>query len=130
MLLTVLDGSVPVKTLLKVLIAIVLLAILVIGGFMVTISVLHAKSRRQITQLVFEIRPGMSFGSVASRLGPESQTLTNVVDIESYGTTRDAGVVTNSTLHMFVHHAVPFRWICVYTDRDSQTIIYASWKDM
>jgi hypothetical protein len=125
-----LDGSASVKTLLKVLVAIVLLAILVIGGFMVTISVLHVKSRHQITQLVSEIRPGMSFSAVVSRLGSESQTLTNALYIESYGTTKEASIVTNLTLHMFVHKAIPLRWICIYTDRDSQKVIYASWKDM
>jgi hypothetical protein len=125
-----LDGSASVKTLLKVLVAIVLLAILVIGGFMVTISVLHAKSRHQITQLVSEIRPGMAFSDVVSRLGRESQILTNALHIESYGTTKEASIVTNSTLHMFVHRTFIFYWICVYTDRDSQKVIYASWKDM
>jgi hypothetical protein len=119
-----------VKILTKVSVAIVLLAVLIVGGLMVTIDVLHAKSRRQMTQLVSEIRPGMSFHSVTSRLGPESQTLTNAVEIESYGTTTDPSVVTNSVLHLFVHRAFIFYRICVYTDRDSQNVIYASWKDM
>lgn len=118
------------KTLFKVLIVIVALAIVFTGGFMVAISVVHAKSRRQISQLVSGIQPGTPFSTVASRLGRESLTLTNAADIESYGTTKEAPIVTNSTLHMFVHEAIPLRWICVYTDRDSQTVVYASWRDM
>jgi hypothetical protein len=97
---------------------------------MVTVTVLHARSRHQIAQLVSEIQLGASFPAVASRLGPESQTLTNSEYIESYGTTKDASIVTNSTLHLFVYKAIPWRWICIYTDRDSQKVIYASWRDM
>lgn len=118
------------KTLAKVLIAIAVLTVLVVGGFMATISAMHAKSRREITQLVSQIRPGTAFSSVAARLGPEWQTLTNVAEIESYGTTKDQRIVTNSALHMFVHGTIQPLWVCIYTDRGSQTVLYASWKDM
>ena len=118
------------KTLLKILGAVALLGVVIIVGFMVTVSFLHAKSRRQIAQLVAEIQPGTSLSTVASRLGRESLTLTNPAEIEGYGTTKEARIVTNSTLHLFVYEAIPLRWICIYTDRGSQTVVYASWRDM
>ena len=38
-------------------------------------------------------------------------------------------IVTNTVLYLFVHRAIPLRWICVYTDADSN-VMHASWKDM
>ena len=118
------------KAFLKALMVFVVLALLLIVGFMGTISFLHARSRQQISRLVSEIRPGTPFSDVVSRLGRESQTLTNASEIESYATTGQPRTLTNSSLHLFVHRAIPLRWICVYTDRESQSVLYASWKDM
>jgi hypothetical protein len=111
-------------------VTLVVIAILGIVAVMVAVNHMHKKSRRQITQLVSEIQPGMSFSNVTSRLGKVSQVYTNAGDIQTWGTTKEDLIVTNSTLHMFVHDAVPFRWICIYTDRNSQTVTHASWKDM
>ena len=121
---------VTMKAFLKALIVVVVLALLLIGGFMGTISFLHARSRHQISQLVAEIRPGTPFSSVLSRLGRESLTLTNASEMESYVTTGQSHTLTNATLHLFVHNAIPMRWICVYTDHESHSVLYASWKDM
>ena len=106
-----------------------LLAIIGVATVMIVMDRMHAKSRRQITQIVSEIRPGMPFHAVASRLGRANETLTNSADIAVRGTTKDDKIVTNTVLNLFVHNAIPFRWICVYTDRDSN-VVYASWKDM
>lgn len=118
------------KTFGKFLLVVGLIAVFGFIVIFISVSYLHAKSHRQISQLVSEIQPGASFLSVSSRLGRVSQILTNTVDIQTWGTTKEDCIVTNSTLHMFVHDAIPFRWICIYTDRDAQTIIYASWRDM
>lgn len=114
----------------KVLVVTGVLAVAVVLGTIAGISALHSKSRSQIASLISEIRPGMPFSSVASRLGRESQTFTNAAEVETWGTTKEQRIVTNSTLHLFVHGTVPMRWICIYTDRDSQTVLYASWRDM
>jgi hypothetical protein len=119
-----------VKTPAKILVTLAVIAILGVVAVMVTINHIHQKSRRQITQLVSEIQPGMSFSGVTSRLGQVSQVFTNPAEIQTWGTTKENRIVTNSTLHMFFHDAIPFRWICIYTDRNSQTVTYASWKDM
>jgi hypothetical protein len=118
------------KTTLKLLAVVIVLAILLIGGFMGTISFMRAKSHRQITQLVSEIRPGMPFTNVASRLGREVRTLTEAYDVERYGTAKQASIVTNSVLHVFAHEDRPwFYWIHVYTDTRSEAVIYASWRE-
>jgi len=119
-----------VKTFAKILLVVVALAFFGIVTVMVSVSRMHKKSRREITQIVSEIQPGMSFTSITSRLGQVSQTFTNPTEIQIWGTTKDQSILTNSTLHMFVHDAIPMRWVCIYTDRDAQTVVYASWRDM
>jgi len=116
------------KRLVKILVAIVVLTAVVVGGLMATISALHAKSRREINKLVSEIRPGTPFSGVAAQLGRESRTFTNAAEIRGYGET--PGIATNSVLHLFVHGDIPPRWICIYTDHDSRSILYATWRDM
>ena len=118
------------KSFAKILIMLAVIVSLGVVAIIVTVNHMHEKSRRQITQLVSEIQPGMSFSSVTSRLGQVSRVFTNTTEIQTWGTIMEDRIVTNSTLHMFVHDAIPLRWICIYTDRNSQTVTYASWKDM
>jgi len=116
------------KRLVKILVAIVVVSAVAVGGLVATISALHAKSRREITKVVSEIRPGTSFTDIAAQLGRESQTLSNAAEIRAYGET--PGVATNLVLHLFIHGDIPPRWICIYTDCDSRNVFYATWRDM
>ena len=107
------------------------LAVLALAAFLTVIIVVErtrAKSKREITHIVSQIRPGMPLHHVTA-LGPIRQTITNATNIVLWGTTKEDKIVTNSVLNMFIHNAIPFRWICVYTDHQSN-VVYASWKDM
>ena len=118
------------KTWLKILAAAAAVILLLIGGFMAAVSFLHAKASRDVTQLVSEIRPGTAFSSIASKLGGEPLTYTRAVEIESYGTTKEPTIVTNSALHVFAHDARSWSYrICIYTDTNSEAVLYASWKE-
>ena len=118
------------KTFAKILIALVAMVLLGTGLLMASISWMHRRSRNEISELVSEIRPQMPFAAVTNRLGAPSRVFTNAQHIQAWGTTTDPRILTNSVLHMFVHHAIPFRWVCVYTDTQELEVVYASWKDM
>lgn len=118
-----------VKTFAKILVGVFIAGLVCVVSFMGTVNYLHARSRREITRIVLQLTPGTPFSTVVSRLGKPSRTFTNTELIELWGTQKDKTVTTNSTLHMFMHHAIPLRWILVYTDKESQRVIYADWRD-
>jgi hypothetical protein len=118
------------KTLTKLLIALAAMVLLGTALLMASISLMHRRSRNEISDLVAEIRPQMPFTAVTNRLGAPFCVFTNAQHILAWGTTTDPRILTNSVLYMFMHRAIPFRWVCVYTDTQESEVVYASWKDM
>jgi flagellar basal body-associated protein FliL len=99
-------------------------------GIIASSEYLNRKSKRELTQLVSELGPGTSFTVVKSRLGEPSQVYTNFEELEVFGTTKDASITTNCLLHKFFHRGIPHRWLLIYTDRNTNAVIYADWQDM
>lgn len=118
------------KTFSTILIALVAVVLIGTGLLMASISWMHRRSRNEISELVSEFHPQMPFTAVTNRIGSPFRVFTNAQHIQEWGTTTDPTILTNSVLHMFLHHAFPFRWICVYTDTQKSQVVYASWKDM
>ena len=118
------------KRLAKILGVFATLAILCVVGFITVIEFQHARSGREIRQIVAQITPGTSFSDVTCRLGQATQTFTNEDDIRVFGTSHEASIITNSVLYAFGHRGPPYRWIVVYTDRQSQRVLYADSKDL
>jgi len=78
-----------------------------------------------------ELGPGTSFAIVKSRLGQPSQVYTNSEDVEMFGTTKDKSITTNTLLFkFFMRKSIPFRWVLIYTDRNTNAVVYADWQDM
>jgi hypothetical protein len=119
----------PVPTIAKIILAIVAIGLGAVLALMLVVEGMHQKSRREIVQLVSEIEPGSSLSSVVSRFGEPSRVYTSPPEIKIMGTTEDDHIVSSSTLYLFMHRAVPLRWICVYVEPASETVIYASWRD-
>ena len=117
---------------------ILIIALTIIGviimtafGLIASSEYLNRKSKRELTQLVSELGPGTSFTVVKSRLGEPSQIYTNSEEIEGFGTTKDKSVTTNCLLFkFFIRRSIPFRWVLIYTDRNTNAVVYAAWQDM
>ena len=118
------------KTMLIILLVIISVGVLAAVALIVSSNYLNQKSKRAIVQLVAELKPGTSFATVKSRLGEPSQTFTNSEDLEIWGTTKDKAITTNCLLHKFMHRGIPYRWVLIYTDRNTNAVVYASWQDM
>lgn len=80
--------------------------------------------------MVAQLTPGMPFSAVTSRLGQATQTFTSEDEIRVFGTSHEESIITNSVLYAFSHRGPPYRWIVVYTDRQSQRVLYADSKDL
>jgi len=112
----------------------VTIGIVAIGaaGLIVSSNYLNQKSKRGIMQLVSELKPGTAFGAVKLRLGEpsQSQIFTNAEELEIWGTTKDKAITTNCLLFRFMHRGIPHRWVLIYTDRNTNAVVYADWQDM
>ena len=113
------------------------LLLLVVLGVICLIAVVEFvrhRSQREVVSTVSQLTPGTPFSSAVQRLGQPTQTFTNGEEIISWiervGARVEPRVATNSVLHTFVHHGPPFRYILVYTDRESQRVVYADWCHM
>ena len=48
-----------------------------------------------------------------------------------FGTTKDKSITTNTLLFkFFMRKSIPFRWVLIYTDRNTNAVVYADWQDM
>jgi len=100
-------------------------------GLVVSAEYLNRKSKHELTQMASELGPGTSFAIVKSRLGQPSQVYTNSEDVEMFGTTKDKSITTNTLLFkFFMRKSIPFRWVLIYTDRNTNAVVYADWQDM
>jgi len=118
------------KTMLIILLVIIGVGVLATVALIVSVNYLNQKSKQAIVQLVSELKPGTSFATVKLRLGEPSQIFTNSEDLEIWGTTKDKTITTNCLLHKFMHRGIPYRWVLIYTDRNTNAVVYASWQDM
>jgi hypothetical protein len=118
------------KAILIIVLTTVGVVILAAVGLIASSEYLNRKSKRELTQLVSELGPGTSFAVVKSRLGEPSQVYTNSEAIEAFGTTKDKSITTNCLLHKFFYRGIPYRWFLIYTDRDTNAVVYADWQDM
>jgi hypothetical protein len=123
-----------VKTVAKILGVLLMLAVLCVVGVIAVVEFIRHRSQREVVATVAQLSPGTPFSSALERLGRPTQAFTNAEDIvwwvEQNGARVEARIATNSVLHTFVHRGVPFRYILVYTDRESQRVIYANWCHM
>ncbi|MCU0785850.1 MAG: hypothetical protein MUF81_17765 [Verrucomicrobia bacterium] len=117
----------PIAIILSVIIGMVAIGAV---GLIVSSEYLNHRSKRKLTQLVSELKPGTSFGVVKLRLGEPSQTFTNSEELEMWGTTKDKAITTDCLLFKFMHRGIPYRWVLIYTDRNTNAVVYADWQDM
>jgi hypothetical protein len=120
------------KIILSIVLAIVGVVLIAAVGIIVSSEYLNHKSKRELTQLVSELKPGTSFANVKLRLGEPSpsQIFTNAEELEMWGTTKDKAVTTNCLLYKFMHRGIPYRWVLIYADRNSNVVVFADWQDM
>jgi hypothetical protein len=119
------------KTILIIVLAIVGVVIVAAAGLIVSAEYLNRKSKSEFTQVVSELGPGTSFTTVKSRLGEPSQIYTSSGDVEIFGTTKDKSITTNCLLFkFFMRRSIPFRWVLIYTDRNTNAVVYAARQDM
>lgn len=121
------------KKLKPVLVAVlVIIGVSVFGvvGLIVSSNYLRQKSKRAIVRLVSELKPGTSFADVKLRLGETAQVFTNSEELEIWGTTKDKTITTNCLLFKFVNRGIPYRWVLIYTDRNTNAVVYSDWQDM
>jgi hypothetical protein len=110
--------------------AVVLGGVMLVVAFIVIIEVQSRRSLRQLQQVVAQLAPPTAFTTVLQRLGNPNQSHTNADVIALYGTRKDESFITNTVLHMFSHRGPPYRWILIYTDRESERVLYADWHHM
>ena len=124
----------PVKKFTKIFGVLLLLVVLGVICLIAVVEFVRHRSQRDVVSTVSQLTPGTPFSSAVQRLGQPTQTFTNGEEIISWiervGARVEPRVATNSVLHTFVHHGPPFRYILVYTDRESQRIVYADWCHM
>ena len=99
-------------------------------AILVLSEVMRARASREVQGIVAQLTPGLPFSAVTNRLGEAVQTFTTEEEIRVFGTLQEPGIITNSILHAFGHVGPPYRWILVYTDRQSQKVLYAGCKDL
>ncbi len=118
----------------KILAVLLLLVVICIISLVAAVEFVSHRSQREVVSTVSQLTPGTSFSAAVQLLGQPTQTFTNgeevVFWVEKVGARVEPGVAKNSVLHTFVHDGPPFRYILVYTDRESQRIVYADWCDM
>ena len=123
-----------VKKCTKIIGVLLLLVLLCVLGIIVAVEFVTRRSQREVVATVAQLLPGTQFSAAVQRLGQPTQSFTNGEEIVSWvervGAHVEPRVASNSVLHTFVHHGTPFRYILVYTDRESQRVVYADWCHM
>ncbi|MDB6030518.1 MAG: hypothetical protein JWM16_856 [Verrucomicrobiales bacterium] len=118
------------KLLTKRLAIIFSLVLLGVVGVIVFVEVQASRSKQEIATLAAQFAPGTSFAAVVNRLGPPTRTVTTQEELKALGPRKDLAFIKDSTLHMFMRPGPPYRWLLVYTDRQSRKVSYVTWKDM
>jgi hypothetical protein len=123
-----------VKRVAKILGVLFLVVVLCVLGLIAIVEFVTYRSQRAVVSTVAQLSPGTPFSVALQRLGQPTQTFTDGAELVSWvervGARVEPFVATNSVLHTFVHRGPPFRYILVYTDRQSQRVVYADWCHM
>jgi hypothetical protein len=118
------------KRFLKLLAAGLLGVLLLIAGFIGLIEWQSWRSLRQVKEVVAQMVPGTPFTNVVQQLGKPVDAITDSQYMLLRGTRKEEGFVADKVMHMFVHRGPPYRWILIYTDKDSERVVYADWSAM
>jgi hypothetical protein len=118
------------KLLTRKLTVIFAMVVLAVAGVVTFMEVQAGRSKQEISALAAQFAPGTSFAAVVNRLGPPTRTLTTLEELKALGPRKEIAFLKDSTLHMFMRPGPPYRWLLVYTDRDSRKVAYTTWKDM
>lgn len=116
----------PLKIILNLFLGVLLLFLLLIVGIVLQTH----RSKRQVEDIVKQMKPGEPFTVVLEKLGHPVYAITNAVDIGRMGSRQDEPFVTDTVLYKFGHRGPPYRWILIYTDRESLRVVYADWTNM
>jgi lysophospholipase L1-like esterase len=112
----------------------ILAAVLCVAGFIAMVEFQSHRSQRDVVATIAELSPGTPFSTAMQRLGQPTQTFTNGEQIVSWlasvAPRADARLVTNLVLHVFVHQGPPYRYVLVYTDRESKGVVQTDWCAM
>ena len=103
-------------------------------GLIAIVEFIRHCSPRPVMAVVGLLSPGTSFSVTMQRLGQLTQNFTNGAELvcwaEKMHSRVEANVAINSILHTFVHQGRPFRYVLVYTDQESQKVVFAEWCHM
>ncbi len=123
-----------VKKFAKILGVLLLLVVLCVVGLIAVIELVRHRSQKEVVSTVAQLSPGTPFSVAVQRLGQPTQVFANGDEIvwwvKKLGARVEPSIATNSMLHTFVHRGPPFRYILVYTDRESHRVLYADWCHM
>jgi hypothetical protein len=124
----------PVKKFAKILGVLLLLVLVGVIGFIAVIGFIDYRSEREVVSIVAQLKPGTPFSFAMQRLGQSMYVITNDEGIdaglEMFGARGESRIPANSVLHAFVHRGPPYRFILVFTDRESEKIVHAEWCHM
>jgi hypothetical protein len=118
------------KAIIKVLTFVIVGFLIAIFLFIVTIHYFRESSQIEITRIVSEIPPRTLLSSAIAKLGKPNQVYEDEPSIKHYSFGKNTEFYSDCNLYMFVHDAVPYRWILIYTDKDSIRVKRSDWVDM
>ncbi len=118
------------KAIIKVLTFVIAGLVIAIFLFIVTIHYFRESSKIEITRVVSDIPPGTQLSSAIAKLGKPNQVYEDEASIKNHSSGKNTEFYSDCNLYMFVHDAVPYRWILIYTDKDSIRVKRADWVDM
>ncbi|HEY1174236.1 MAG TPA: hypothetical protein VGH19_22915 [Verrucomicrobiae bacterium] len=104
--------------------------LLLVAGLIGLIEWQRWRSLREVKQVVAQIAPGTPFTNVVQQLGKPVDVIADSLYMLLRGTRKEENFVGDKVLHMFLHRGPPFRWILIYTDKDSSRVVYADWTSM
>ncbi|HWB06943.1 MAG TPA: hypothetical protein VG796_28220 [Verrucomicrobiales bacterium] len=95
---------------------------------------LDRRAERQVIAIVAELSPGTSYSVAVQRLGQPVETHKDGDQIEDWvrhvGSHVEPEIAHSSVLHVFTHSGPAYRYVLVFTDRESQKVVYANWCSM
>jgi len=114
----------------KILAGVLFGAVVVVVGLIGIIEFQTSRSESQVQRIVAQIPPDTLFSTVVQQLGSPIQSYTNAAEIQAFGIIKEPNFIKNCALHMFTHRGPPSRWILIYTDQQSQRVVFAAWTHM
>lgn len=103
-------------------------------GLICLVKFLEQSSKREVIAIVARLTPGTPLSVAVEHLGQPTEIFKTSGDIiwwlEKAGTRVEPGLASNTVLHVFAHSGQPYRYVLVYTDRDTRKIVHADWCPM